>query len=495
LIRIYQNSSSYSHSGSFPKRLEIQTDNYFRFTVEGDKITASMDKNANGSYTDLASYSYTGLTTLAGGTVGFYSDDQARTIVDTFKVKITFTNEELAAIENSYVTNNYFFVKQNKPAIPVTLNSKVNLNNVVVEFADGSMMMGSDVIWENNNGAIAYDDATNSFSIYASGLFTVKAKKNAADAGTEIYLVTPDANGLYTIYDHTFTADDLAPVQGHTNGKRVVYQPNSMYWWGTWMATYSGITGAYTESASSDWALRNSTVASHVGDNQEMFEIRSEVNPAYPPRQSNFNECTYWPIGESTIVTAEDITSSSAWVFEANKGFGISTNQPGWTFLKPESDAGKLISRFSDYTIDCTYVTNLQNAGYTFEILGRFSADTTEYENGKEIFRLGEEKYLGAYAPHGAGAFTKLSLAYSGAKSVASTIPSYTIVKGNEYTAKVKLSGNSVTFSMKESTASEFTQLYTAQSGIDTSSLTGTIAIKFLNETRQRVKAISVSLD
>lgn len=296
------------------------------YTVKAIGDTVELYKNGVKANISMTADQQANIAATQGGTIFFTSANTVRAILKRVKASISFSAEELAKI--SYI-DYYFIIPQNKPAIPVSLNSKVVLDRTVIEFADGTYMMGSDVIWENNNGAIAYDDATNSFSIYASGMFTVKAKKNAADAGTEIYLVTPDANGLYTIYDHTFTADDLAPVQGHTNGKRVVYQPNSMYWWGTWMATYSGITGAYTESASSDWALRNSTVASHVGDNQEMFEIRSEVNPAYPPKQSNFNACTYWPIGESTIVTAEDITSSSAWVFEANKGFGISTNQPG----------------------------------------------------------------------------------------------------------------------------------------------------------------------
>ncbi len=209
ISRIFQSSGSHISSTTISTRLERQTHQYRRYVLEGDKITASLDKNKNGTFTDVASHTYSGLNVTNGGTIGFYSDNASRTIIDYFKVKITFTEAELAAIENSYTTNNYYFVNQNQPAIPVELNKKVSLSNVVVEFPDGSFMMGTDVIWENNNGAISYDEAADTFSVYAEGMFTVKAKKDAADAGTEVILITPNSDGKYIIYDHTFTANDI----------------------------------------------------------------------------------------------------------------------------------------------------------------------------------------------------------------------------------------------------------------------------------------------
>ena len=170
ISRIFQSSGSHISSTTISTRLERQTHQYRRYVLEGDKITASLDKNKNGTFTDVASHTYSGLNVTNGGTIGFYSDNASRTIIDYFKVKITFTEAELAAIENSYTTNNYYFVNQNQPAIPVELNKKVSLSNVVVEFPDGSFMMGADVIWENNNGAISYDEAADTFSVYAEPL-------------------------------------------------------------------------------------------------------------------------------------------------------------------------------------------------------------------------------------------------------------------------------------------------------------------------------------
>ena len=460
-----------------------------------NEVTLSYKPAKSDTYTQMFKHAVDASVADLKGTIAIQCSEQVRPNSTDIKVSITFTDEELAKIEKAYVENDYFFVTQNKPAIPVTRGYKYYLDNVAVGFADGAYMLGSDVIWESNDGTVVYNESDNSFDVYTRTMVTVKAKKNAADEGTDIYLVPRDDNGLYTIYDYTFTADDLKPITGHSNGKYINYEPNSNYWWGTWMATYAGINGRYTENESSDWGLRNISSAAHFGKTQDIFEIRDgQANPAYPKKQASYRDCTYWLTGESAVVTAEDVTANSAWVFESGKGIGIATNQPAWIYLKPESDAGKLVGRFSDYTIRYTYVTSA-NAGTAINVLGRFSGKTIDYETGKDIFRLGEETYLGSTVPHGAKQHTAYSMLYSKNVSKSITGATYSTAANKEYTAEVKLKGNSVTVSVKELNETGFTQLYTATPDVDTSTLTGTIAIQNHENTRHKSKAVAVSLD
>lgn len=200
-------SGSSNDVTSFTDLVTVNTENTIKLSVYGNTVNSYY----NGVLTEgknLTATQTQNLKNTKGGSIAFRVEPCTRIGLKAIKVSALFDNKELKKAETLYA-DVYKTVSSNNPILPMRANTKISLDNLVFEMSDGTFLLGKDVTWENNNGAIKVDAADNSISLYTEGFFTIKAKKDAADAGREIYVITPDSEGKYKLYEHTFTADDL----------------------------------------------------------------------------------------------------------------------------------------------------------------------------------------------------------------------------------------------------------------------------------------------
>ncbi len=264
-----------------------------RLEIKGNTIKPSYKSisaaAANDAAFELTNEQQALLNTTAGkgGTIGVYIGNNTRAAVQSVRVTISFSDEEKKAAEALYADSPYHIIGSNKPAIPVATGTKVSFEGLIFEMADGSFLEPKDIYWDNPNGALKFQD--NAVYTYADGFYTVKAKKSADDTeGRDIYFITPNEDGEYQLYEHTFTAADV------------------------------DVNGAFTPE--SEW--------------------KSTLNGSYStPKVQYITEHA----GVGALFDDTDNGVDNPW-------FGDSGN--GALYLDPESASGKLVSQFSDITLE-----------------------------------------------------------------------------------------------------------------------------------------------
>ncbi len=264
-----------------------------RLEMVGNTIKTSLKSisaaTANEAQFTLTADQQAGLNATAGkgGTIGVYIGNNTRTAIQSIRVTISFTADEKKAAEALYAESPYHIIGANKPAIPVKTSTKVNFDGLIFEMADGSFMEAKDIYWDNPYGALKFQD--NAVYTYSDGFYTVKAKKSQEDTeGRDIYFITPNEDGEYQLYEHTFTAADI-----DENG---VFTPES-----EWKSTLSG---------------------------------------GYSTPKLQYSETN------AGVVILGDSTNDEV----ANPWFGDTGS--GALFLDPNSTSGKLVSKFSDITLE-----------------------------------------------------------------------------------------------------------------------------------------------
>lgn len=264
-----------------------------RLEIKGNTIKPSYKSisaaTASAAAIELTNEQQVALNTTAGngGTIGVYIGNNTRAAVQSVRVTISFSAEEKKAAEALYAESPYHIIGANKPAIPVRTSTKVSFDGLIFEMADGSFLEAKDIYWDNPYGALKFQD--NAVYTYSDGFYTVKAKKSADDPeGRDIYFITPNADGEYELYEHTFTAADI-----DENG---VFTPES-----EWKST---IVGGYSTPK------------------LQYIETYAGVGP---------------------ILDSSDDDVDNPW-------FGDYGN--GALYLDPDSESGKLVSQFSDITLE-----------------------------------------------------------------------------------------------------------------------------------------------
>ncbi len=377
-----------------PGEKKIPTNTYVKFKIElnGDKMNAYYDLADGNGYVKTADESNLSAsqktafeaTAANGGTIAVYSDSKARVGVSSVKVSVAFTESELEKIANACEANNFYTVTAGKPAIAMLAGKTINLNQIIVEFDDGSIALGDEITWSVDSKAVILDatNGNNSLTVFKAGTFELTATKTAdSNAKKTIYLFAMDsqANEI-TIFDYAFSAADAGLAVNDANGKPI------------W--SYSG-TGS--------WGWQTATGGAYT---------------TTQPRLRN------------------------------DGGSGI-------IYLNPESEDGKVVSSFADYTFYLTAVTheNWTNpASYT-----KYFPMLTRYTMAGETYDLAADTYLGyrAYFTTNGGAVLV------GNTAVANSTLTYPYVNSNPHVDfKLQVEGAEVIFSAKPTNVSEYTQVF-----------------------------------
>lgn len=280
------------------------------------------------------------------------SSDKSYLNSQKLKVTINFTDEELAALEKYYLSSSsYYIVSANKPGIPMKLNTKVSLNNMVVEMADGTFMKGTDVVWESTNGVLEYNETDNTVAAYRNGNYILLAKKAATDTeARSVYILVNDT--LKTdidIIDYTFKAADAGKTD--ENGVYAFGGSDGQLWK---FYTKPNTTVYY------NWVKSDMAVGSWTDDKG----------------------------------TKDDPSDDVKYSAEVNMGINIGGNT-GYLVINPESKEGKIMAAFADYTIVYRASPHPNFAGQnrkTAQIMGK-------YQMVGDTPSLISDTYLGYNAP------------------------------------------------------------------------------------------------
>ena len=397
-----------------------ESDYDFKMQYKGNDFTISVKGETNTDdeyktlYTTVGDTSVPEALTDIASQKGTFMASADYLSTQYFKAYIEFTADELASLEKCYVTNDYFIVSASKPAISVKLNTKVSLDNMVVEMADGTFMKGSDVVWENTNGTLQYDETDNTLAAYRNGNYAITAKKSATDTeARSVYILVNDTvEKDINIIDYTFKQSDAG-----------VADENGIYAFG--------------------------------GSDGQLWKFYTEPNATV-----YWNACRTDGLSSGEYL---DKTTNVKYTASVNSGINIGY-KTGYLVLNPESKEGKIMAAFADYTI--VYRANLHpnfvcRNDRTARIMGKYQmAGTTP--------NFANDKYLGYNAPWSNS--TKGGSYYSGGKTNvgnAVTNPGYqfkdNVVVEADLDFKMQYNAGDFIFSVKgaEFDESEYRTLYT----------------------------------
>ena len=182
----------------------------YKMVLKGD--TYSSYVNAGSGYVEttmeLTDDQVTAMASTKAGTIGIYSSAGYRAGIASAKVYVDVAQEiiDAMAARSTYID----IIPADKPAIPISVGKKVDVSKIYFEFDNGTIALGKDITWSTTDtkGGVIVADADKTIALLGSGIYTIKATYNGESK--EFAVLEPSKNNTRLIYQHTFSAADIA---------------------------------------------------------------------------------------------------------------------------------------------------------------------------------------------------------------------------------------------------------------------------------------------
>ncbi len=341
---IYQYIGVYSDTTDKPS--DVPYGLYFHKTsvnAVGNNVTVqyTSSKDATGTVAVTSSvpvtYTLSGDADTTGGTAGVVMYGDSRNIgLHSFKALITFTPEQLAGMKDAsaggYLSAGPIVIDAAKPVIPAIVGKGIDLSNVMVKLADGTMISATQLTWSADSSVTnaVVNDANKIILYTGEGIAPVKATNTTTNTEVTFYIAQPDAvTNEVVLYDHTFSASDIS-------------------------------NNDFTEA--SEWEV-------WYADDKTPQSLKLSIQLYY----------------NNTLAHNNDYTASSALYY-----------------IRPESASGRLISAFSDLTIETVNVARGTQGSFGVA----FRTDTTNWTkqaigSGTDLVYTAAAVYPRTYAQAG----------------------------------------------------------------------------------------------
>ncbi len=305
---IYSGGNAYAGASSFgynPSTFSVNT----KMTFKGNDLTVWQKNRDDANYTKV--YQLSEDTTsdpskvaaaravTGAGTVGWYSYNIGRAYIKYFKVTIDIDTDLFAKLKAT--AENISVIPANNPALPMSVNTVLNLKELYFEFDGGKAVQGKNITWsyEGEKGGVVVSDNDKTITLFtADYLYPITA--TAGDYTATFYVYALEKDTKIEIYNKEFSSEDFE---------------------------YNGY-GEYFFTKDSEW----------MSD-----AVYDESRPSY----SNVR----WSESHKAIVAmyTEDLANA--------EGFWLGDWGAGTIFLDPNSESGKLVTSFRDIIVEADAVS------------------------------------------------------------------------------------------------------------------------------------------
>ncbi len=117
-------------------------------------------------------------------------------------------------------------ISKSSPAIPMYEMTSISLNNTLVGFSNGDVVLGANINWSvpAESTGISYNSASNTLSAYTTGVFPITATdKNNSENTTTVFAVVEETGATkFNLLEYDFSVDDFS-----SSDWTVLYNPES----------------------------------------------------------------------------------------------------------------------------------------------------------------------------------------------------------------------------------------------------------------------------
>ena len=284
----YPNYAVNANGVTAPRKIAVTLNgNDVKYSIDGNVLldSASNDikqtkmsfKNPNeviAAFTPATSYSAGDFrNNVAGahktGAIGF-GGTQNHVYLYSLKVKLnTAQASDMPAMSDIAL----YTISNASPALPMFVNTTVDLGSLVVEFEDGMFVPGNALIWtlEDATANVEINNTAKAIKAYGTGVYKISARR-ASDNQTKTIYAVVNAQGDYNFYivnlnfanATDYVADDWKVAVSRSRGDQLVsnYKYDDESSWESWAKT--SVTGGALKlgyNYNRSWEGGNGTVA------------------------------------------------------------------------------------------------------------------------------------------------------------------------------------------------------------------------------------------
>lgn len=284
----YPNYAVNANGVTAPRKIAVTLNgNDVKYSIDGNVLldSASNDikqtkmsfKNPNeviAAFTPATSYSAGDFrNNVAGahktGAIGF-GGTQNHVYLYSLKVKLnTAQASDMPAMSDIAL----YTISNASPALPMFVNTTVDLGSLVVEFEDGMFVPGNALIWtlEDATANVEINNTAKAIKAYGTGVYKISARR-ASDNQTKTIYAVVNAQGDYNFYivnlnfanATDYVADDWKVAVSRSRGDQLVsnYKYDDESSWKSWAKT--SVTGGALKlgyNYNRSWEGGNGTVA------------------------------------------------------------------------------------------------------------------------------------------------------------------------------------------------------------------------------------------
>ena len=192
-MKLSGNDVKYSLDGQVVFDSTAANNKFFRFNeVNEQGMSAVTTGEYNAFNSDMANLN------TGKGTVGFAT---GRRIVSIYDFKVTLNTDTMPEMSDIY------FVKNSQPSIPMYAGTAIELDDLFIQFGDGTYKAGNYLTWQLNSGSNTLIDTTNGYLIAVSEGISSYIVTSGSKSCKVYVMVNEKGNSEFILENIDFSAD------------------------------------------------------------------------------------------------------------------------------------------------------------------------------------------------------------------------------------------------------------------------------------------------